>query len=288
LFGVGLITGAQWADFNGDKLADLAITGEWMPLIIFLSEKGKLVNRTKELGLGKTNGWYNTLMVADVNGDGFPDIVAGNHGMNSRFRASESQPVQLYVNDFDRSGSVEQILTRYDNGESYPLVLRHDLIAQIPSLKKKYLYFKNYTDQKMNDIFPAEILDRSIVLNAYSFETSIWINRAGKSFEKRILPIEAQFSPVYAILPDDFDRDGKIDLLLGGNLHRAKPETGIYNASYGLMLRGDGEGNFSTVPARSSGVRVRGEIRSIVAVKTKKGKLVVFGKNNDNVEFLRY
>jgi enediyne biosynthesis protein E4 len=283
---IGMITDAKFADINNDEKIDLVITGEWMPIEILLNENGKFINHTKEYGLNASNGWYNVIEVSDFNGDGFTDIVAGNHGMNSRFKASADEPVNLYVSDFDQNGSVEQIVTRYDNGTPFPLVLRQDLITQIPSLKKKYLYFKNYKGQTITDIFSEQQLDNATVLSAFDFESSLWLNNAGKSFQKRKLPVQAQFSPVYAILPDDLDHDGKIDLVLGGNLNRAKPETGIYSASYGLMLKGNGNGEFTAVSSTRSGICLKGEVRSIMNVTNGNSKLVVFGMNNEPLQIL--
>jgi enediyne biosynthesis protein E4 len=288
LLKIGMITDTKWIDVNNDSFVDLIVVGEWQGIKVLINENGHFQDRSGAFGFENSNGWYNVVEAHDFNNDGFVDIVAGNHGLNSRFKATVDEPVNLYVADFDHNGSIEQILTRYDRGESYPLVLRHDLITQIPSLKKKYLYFQNYRGQKIDDIFSKEQLDRAVVLSAFTFETSVWLNNAGKIFEKRKLPVEAQFSPVYAILPDDFDHDGQVDLLIGGNLSRAKPETGIYSGSYGLLLKGDGKGNFSTVKSKDSGVLVRGEIRAIISVKTRKGTSALFGKNNEQIDILKY
>lgn len=284
---VGMITDSRWVDVNQDHQMDLVLVGEWMPVTVFIQEAGQWVNRTKEFGLQNSNGWYHALEVGDFNQDGKIDLVAGNHGLNSRFRANEQEPVTLYLNDFDHNGTMEQIISRFDQGISYPLVLRNDLVAQIPSLKKKYLHFSDYRSKTMNDIFTPEQLNESMILNAYSFETSLFLNN-GNAFEKMTLPIQAQFSPVYSILADDFNHDGHQDLLMGGNLYRAKPETGIYAASYGLLLSGNGTGRFVAESSTRSGVLIKGEIRSMKHIGFKKKKAVLVGKNNDALEVLRY
>jgi enediyne biosynthesis protein E4 len=216
------------------------------------------------------------------------DFVVGNHGLNSRFKASPTEPVSMYINDFDKNGSVEHIVTRYDRGASLPLVLKPDLVAQIPSLKKKYLHFKDYKEKTISDIFGAEHLKNAFVLNAYAFETAIWINNKDGTFSKRILPVEAQFFPVYALLVDDFDGDTNLDILLGGNLHRAKPETGIYAGGYGLLLHGKENGTFESVSAEKSGLKIKGEIRALKGMKVNGKNLVLAAKNNDRIEVLRY
>lgn len=285
---VGMITDSEWIDINHDKRLDLVLVGEWMPIKIFLQENGKLVDRSDSLGVGKEFGWYHALAVADLNADEWPDLVVGNHGLNSRFRANEKEPVSLYINDFDQNGTVEHITTRFNHGVEYPLVLRQDLVTQIPSLKKQFLHFKNYKGKQMQDIFPADILKNSIVLRATTFESSVWINQKGASFSKRPLPVQAQFAPMYAIASGDYNGDGNIDLLLGGNQHRAKPETGIYDASYGAFLAGDGSGRFSFVPSDRSGVQWKGEVRAIRILIGKREKYVLVAKNNGVIEFLKY
>ena len=284
---VGMITKSRWVDLNQDNHIDLVIVGEWMPVMVFIQEDGKLIDRTKEFGLENTNGWYHALEIGDFNKDGKMDLAVGNHGLNSRFRATREEPVSMHLNDFDHNGTMEQIISRFDDGISYPFVLRNDLVAQIPSLKKKYLHFSDYRSKTMADIFTPEQLTESIVLNAYSFETTVFINK-GNTFEKNTLPVQAQFAPIYSILAEDFNNDGNLDLLMGGNLYRAKPETGIYDGSYGLLLTGDGTGNFAPLSSTESGVSVKGEVRTMKQINYKKKKLVLVGKNNSQLEILSY
>jgi enediyne biosynthesis protein E4 len=285
---LGLITDARWADINQDTFADLIVCGEWMGIKIFIQEYGKFIDRSSEYGLDKSNGWYNAIEIGDVNKDGFPDIVAGNHGLNSRFKATEEEPVSMYVNDFDKNGTLEHIITRYDQGVEYPFVLRSDLVTQIPSLKKKYLYFDQYKGKTINDIFSVDQLKNTLLLRAFSFETALWMNQAGKKMNKVELPLQTQLAAVYGILIDDFDKDGMNDILLGGNLCRAKPETGIYDASYGTYLKGDGKGGFTWIRSSESGVSVKGEIRSIRKVRNKGRNLVLIARNNEEVVFFSY
>lgn len=288
LVDLGLITGAQWADVNNDSKPDLIIVGEWMPIRIFINENFKLLDRTREYGLERTNGWYNCIETADFDNDGLVDFAVGNHGLNSRFKASESKPISMYINDFDQNGSIDQILTYYNRDVSFPLVLRQDLVSQIPTLKKRFLHYKQYKGKVMSDIFSDTQLQQSLVLNSFTFETSIWINQKTGTFKKGSLPIEVQYAPTYAILVDDFDNDDKKDLVLGGNLLRAKPETGIYNGSYGLMLKGDGYGNFIALDSRKSGIHIQGEIRSIKSMPYQGRHIMLVGKNNGTPEVFKF
>lgn len=285
---LGLVTDGEFADINGDGKPDLVVVGEWMPVKVLLQEDGRFVDRSSSLGLDSTHGWYNSLCVHDLNGDGFPEIVTGNHGLNSRFKASRREPLSMYVNDFDQNGTIEHITTYYDQGKSYPLVLRGDLVAQMPGLKRAYLHFRNYKEKAISDIFPEIVLEKSLKLNAYDFSSAVWINRNGKSFEQQPLPWEAQLFPLYAITCADFDKDGILDLLIGGNLSRAKPETGSYDAGYGLLLKGTRSGRFVSVPGSLSGVHVVGEVRQLHTLRIANKKAVAVVRNNDSLEFLTY
>jgi len=281
----GLVTDAVWADLNRDGATDLVVAGEWMPLKVFLNLEGRLVEQTEEWGMQSSNGLWQSVEAADLNADGYTDLVLGNHGWNTRLRASADKPLNMYVNDFDGNGSAEQILCVYNKEEPYPLALRHDLIEQLPSLKKQYLKYENYKNQTIEDIFSPEQLKGSVHLQVYRTGSAVAINVSGNSFQLQDLPVEAQFAPCYATLTEDYDQDGNADILMGGNFHHAKPEIGIYAASYGLMLRGDGAGGFQAVPARESGFFIRGEVRSFTRLPTEGGMVIGVGRNDDTPAF---
>jgi len=287
LLTAGMVTDAAWFDYDRDGHPDLVLTGEYMPIRIFHNNAGHLLETTSPAGLDSSNGWWNRIRIADIDGDGYPDIIAGNHGLNSRFHASTTTPVCMYTSDFDDNGSVEQIVTCFNGDSSYPMPLRHDLVGVLPYLKKKYLRYADYKQQTMEDIFTKEQLDKAIKLNAYELRTCVFLNNRKGAFIKKILPTEAQLSPVYGIAVSDFDGDGKQDLLLAGNFYQAKPEVGIYDACYGLLLKGDGNGGFSALPPARSGFFLKGAVRDLVALHIKHHALIIAARNNDKLTIFR-
>lgn len=277
---VGLVTDVLWMDFDGDKDPDLLLSGEWMPIKLFINTNGTY--KETPAGLESTAGWWNCLKAADLDNDGDLDIVAGNHGLNSRFRASKEKPVTLYVNDFDQNGSAEQIICMYNGDKSYPMVLRHDLVSQMPGLKKKYLKYESYKDQTITDIFTPEQLKGALKREVYEFRSVLLINDGKGAFSIQTLPVEAQMAPMFGLLIADMDRDGLQDILMGGNFYGSKPEVGRYDASFGVFLKGDGKNRFTAVSPAYSGFKVAGEVRDIVELKTgANSRVVLVARNNE-------
>jgi hypothetical protein len=190
----------------------------------------------------------------------------------------------MYAGDFANNGTTQQIVTCYNGDSSYPMLLRHDLVAVLPYLKKKYLRYENYKEQTIDDIFSPEQLSKAVKLDAYTMQSSVFINNKNGTFATKALPMEAQLSPMYGIAADDFDKDGNIDILMGGNFYQSKPETGIYDASYGTLLKGDGKGNFTALPTRQSGINIRGAVRDIAVIQMGKKKLVLVAGNNEGMK----
>ena len=280
---VGLVTDAAWADTDGDARPDLVVVGEWMPVTIFRNTGTTL--EPAATGLETSHGWWNRLLADDLDGDGDVDFVAGNLGLNSRLQASADEPATMHVHDFDRNGWVEQIVSLYSQGASYPMVLKPDLLGQLTFLQSRYASHADYAEQTVADIFTEEELQGVIVKTAYEFRTSFIENRGDGTFALRPLPYGAQLSPVYGILADDFDGDGHKDLLLAGNFYAVKPELGRMDASYGLFLRGDGTGTFSPVATRDSGFFVTGQTRDMAFVDdARRGRLIFVVKNDGPIQ----
>ncbi|MEI6047426.1 MAG: VCBS repeat-containing protein [Bacteroidota bacterium] len=285
---IGMITDMAWADVDNDGDLDMAIVGDWMPVKIFINDNGIFTDQSERFGLSNTEGWWHTIVAKDLNGDGKVDFVLGNQGLNSRFKASANKPLTMYVNDFDLNGSVEQIICCYNGDKSYPVAMKDDLVKQIPSLAMKFKKYDDYKDATIGDIFSPEILNRSVKLNARYLESCVLINTGQGSFHITPLPVEAQFSPVYAINADDFDDDGICDIILGGNQSGAKPETGIYDASYGLFLKGYTGEKWKSVPSFKSGFFTKGEIRDLKILNINGSRIIAVARNNDNLQFYKY
>lgn len=285
---IGMVTDVRWLDYDQDEDLDFVVIGDWMPITFFENKSGQFRKATKVLSDKKTHGWWNAMEMADFDQDGDMDIILGNHGLNSRFAASAKKPISMYVNDFDDNGKPEQIICQYNGEESYPLVLRHDLVRQLPGLKKKYLKYHDYKEQTIEDLFSAEQLRKSVVKEVYNLQSSILINNGNGTFQMEALPLPAQFSPVYGICVEDVDQDGKLDVLLGGNLYGVKPEVGRYDASYGLWLKGNGDGTFQPIRTRDSGLNLEGQVRDLEKLEVNGRRLLLVAKNNEPMQVYEY
>ncbi|HVH66789.1 MAG TPA: VCBS repeat-containing protein [Gemmatimonadales bacterium] len=285
---VGMVTSAAWVDYDHDGRLDLIVTGEWMPVRVFHQENGHLVDRTREAGLAGTEGWWNSITVADLNGDGHPDLVLGNLGLNSYLRASPAEPAQLYLADFGHNGTLEQILTFYKHGVSYPVAGRDELISLIPTLRKRYASYADFGDSRIEDIFGSKELAQATVRAAKVFASSVAWNNGNGTFTLKPLPVEAQFAPIRAALTADFDGDGRTDLVVAGNDYGVPPVLGRYDASYGLLLRGMVNGRFEAVDMEQSGVVIDGQVRHMGWLRQAGGvRLIMVARNNDRLQVLR-
>jgi hypothetical protein len=293
-----MVADAKWLDFNKDGKLDLVVVGEWMPVSLFQNTGKGLANVTEKVGLAKTNGWWNCVIVDDLNQDGYADLVAGNLGKNSKIKASESEPASLYAGDFDNNGLLDPILCFFKMEKSYPLPLRSDVISQLPYLNQKFPKHTDYAGKQITDILTERQLSKSVVKQAYTFATTVFYGNLDGTFLPHPLPTEAQFSPVYAIMAKDFDADGAKDLLLAGNFFGLTPQLGRYDASYGVLLSGscnatfklthsnsNSVSGFAAVPMRNSGLSLSGQVRDMVSLKYRnKQEAILFAVNNERLQ----
>lgn len=279
---MGMVTDARVADIDGDGKKELIVVGDWMPVSIF-KYTGSRMKKIKEIP--NSSGWWNCLTVADLNGDGKPDLIAGNNGLNSKIRADKDHPARLFVDDFDHNGQVECVAAYYKtDGKSYPYNLLGDLVKRIPMLKKKFLHFSDYAGKTMEEVFTSRQLDQATQLKVVQTQTCVFYNRGNGDFTMTPLPAEAQFSPVFSILADDLNGDGTKDLFLAGNFYGVKPETGRYDASYGVSFLADALHHFHYYRPAQSGLFVKGEVRDVEKIKSIAGSHILIARNNETLE----
>ncbi|WP_153796494.1 VCBS repeat-containing protein [Foetidibacter luteolus] len=277
----GMVTDAAWVDMNNDKVSDLVVVGEWMPVSVFINNGGRLQNKTKDYFAKEYSGWWNKLFVGDFNKDGRQDLIIGNLGLNTQCKASDKEPAEMYYKDFDDNGSVDPILCFYIQGKSYPYVTRDELLDQMSIMRARYTDYKSYADLTLKEIFSQDELKDVKQLSANYLQTAYFQAGADGKFTEQKLPVQAQFSPVFAITSLDYDKDGNEDLLLAGNITHARLRFGNYDANYGTLLKGDGKGNFSYINQRQSGFSLRGDVRSVLKLDNN---TLLFGINQQPVK----
>lgn len=276
---IGMVTGAVWADVTGDKEKELIITGEWMAPRIF-SFKGDHFEEIRT-NLGILFGWWQTIAAADVNGDGRTDLVLGNIGENFYLHPDAAHPVKLWINDFDRNNIIDKIMTHTVEGRDMPVFLKHDMESQIPSLKKQNLKHGDFAQKTIQQLFPPELLDSSLV-KQFNYPASIVaINEGNGKFSIRQLPVMVQLSSVNAIHCMDINHDGFTDLVLGGNEFGFLPQFGRLDASFGHVLLNDGKGQFTWLNNDRSGLKLPGQVRDIVEIPGKDHVYLLFLQNDE-------
>jgi hypothetical protein len=279
---LGMVTDAQWADVDGDGKKELIVVGDWMPVTILKFINGKFKKISE---LPNSSGWWNCLTVADINGDGYPDLIAGNFGLNSRIKPDEQHPAKLYVGDFAKNGRTECIPVYYKtDGKAYPYFMKGDLQAEVPQLKKKFLKFSEYAGKGIEEVFSEEQLKQASVLTVTQTQTCAFINDGKGNFKMQPLPLRAQFSPVFGILSKDLNGDGITDLFLAGNFYGVKPQTGRFDASYGVALLGTSNHDFQYMEPSQSGLFIKGEARDVASIKAATGEsYIIVAINNNNL-----
>ncbi|NNC69208.1 MAG: VCBS repeat-containing protein [Flavobacteriaceae bacterium] len=275
---LGMITDAAWLDINNDGWQDLIITGEWMPIKIFLNNQSGFVDKSEEYGLKNSSGLWTSLELIDLDNDGDEDIVAGNVGLNNYYQPG----MRMYIADFDQNGFKEQIICKEINGKYYPIVDKDELISQIPSLKKKLLYYKDYAKADVNAIFSKEVIENTFFLELNMLESTLFYNENDK-FEAGKLPSEIQYAPVYAISSTMSNPDGQLELIFGGNQYMVKPQFGKYDASKGWMVKGPFNKEKNEYQVIS--LNIKGQIRGFDWLNYNNKRILIAAKNDDKTDF---
>ncbi|MEL6925496.1 MAG: VCBS repeat-containing protein, partial [Bacteroidota bacterium] len=281
----GMITDAAWADYDGDGSFDLVLAGEWMPITVFLNKRGDF---SQSIRIPNSEGWWLDIAPGDVDQDGDLDFVLGNWGLNTKFKASPEHPMSLYVKDFDKNGKSEFVINWKPpaDDKTYPFPSKMDLTGQLPSLKKRILKYSEYATMDYESLFTAEEKAQAIERKVVYLESAILRNNNGQ-YILEALPAAAQVSPIFASAIDDFNKDGKPDIWLGGNFYGLKPEVGRHNDSRSILLLGKEDGGFEAASQLTE--TIEGEIRTVKRIKEKDGSSrLLIGINDGPVKVLKY
>ncbi len=277
---IGMITDIEFTDLNSDEKGDLIVVGEWMPILAFLNNESSWESISESIGFEETNGIWQSIETSDLNGDGVPDLVLGNMGQNGLYKPN----MKLYLNDYDQNGKLEAIYTYRIDNKDFPIHDRDELIKQLPDLKKKLLYYEDYANQSIKDIFNETQISSSQVLEIKETRSLLFMSDSPLSYSKKLLPEEIQYSSVHAINIFDINQDGLNDLILGGNQYLVKPQYGAFDASKGWILYGDD--NSKTKFDKLLPLNIYGEIRDFTIVPSLKSSdslLLVTGISNSKI-----
>ncbi|XWW47410.1 VCBS repeat-containing protein [Fibrella sp. USSR17] len=282
----GMITSALWTDYDNDGWVDLLVVGEFMPVTFHKNNQGKTLGQ-QSVVLPNSVGWWNSVVGGDFDNDGDIDYIAGNLGLNSRYRASAEQPVCLYAKDFDNNGRIDPILCRFIQGKEYLTHPRETLSTQMVSMRRRFIHYSDYGNATFSDVFDADALKGALVFKATNMASSYIENKGNGQFTLRPLPIQAQFSPLFGLHITDVNGDGNLDVLGVGNEYSTEPLTGWYDAGIGTCLLGTGTGTFTALPSAQSGFLVDMDAKAFAEVRLASGQpLYVVTQNQDSLRLL--
>jgi hypothetical protein len=276
----GMVTDAAWIDLNNDAQKDLVVVGEWMPITVYIQVDHRLQDKTNNYFHASYRGWWNKIATGDFNKDGRPDLVFGNLGVNTQCRASDKEPADLYYKDFDDNGAIDPLFCFYIHGKSYPYCTRDELLDQVSTMRTRFTDYKSYADATLQEIFTPDEMKNVSRLQANYLQTALFESTASGTYRLHTLPVQVQCAPVYTITPLDYNQDGYEDLLLCGNMNKARLRPGKYDANYGVLLQNDGKGGFIYIDQQRSGFYLKGDVRSVLSINN----MLLFGINRQSVE----
>lgn len=284
MIGLGMVTDAKWIDYNRDGRQDLVVVGEWMPVTIFeQSSNGKFRKTT----IDDSEGWYYSVQTADMDKDGDEDIIAGNLGLNYKYKASKEAPFEVYSSDFDNNGSLDIVLSYYEHGIAFPVRGKSCSTQQIPSLKEKFPSFEEFGSSDLQGVY-GESLKDALHLQAKTFASVYIENDGNNGFSLKPLPSLAQVSSINSILINDYDKDGHKDLLVSGNLYTSEIETPRNDAGTGLFLKGNGKGDFVPLAINESGYYTPNDVRNAKKISVQGKEIILVANNDDFLQAIEY
>jgi hypothetical protein len=291
---LGLVTDAIWTDFDDDQQIDLVVVGEWMPITFLKNENGKFVDISGQTGIENKVGWWRSIEAGDFDHDGDVDFIVGNEGLNSWFQASEEEPITAYHADFDNNGRYDVILTQFllskdGSRKAFPVHFKSDLGKQLEMMNKKFTTYEDYSNATIEDMFTPEELEKTPTVQATWMANSFVENLGNGKFAIAPLPILAQLAPINDMIVQDLNDDGNLDIIAVGNNKSNSVFWGPIDAMNGLVMLGDGKGNFKCLDYPESGFFVPGDARSLTHLPLLDGKeLFVGSQNRDSLKAFKY
>ncbi|WP_189360904.1 VCBS repeat-containing protein [Algibacter mikhailovii] len=283
---LGMATSASIEDIDGDGWQDIVITGEWMPIRVFQNNQGKAFKEiSNELGLENTTGWWFSLSSGDFDNDGDIDFIAGNLGLNYKYKSSDDETFDIYFNDFDNNKKGDIVLSYYNEGKKYPVRGRSCSSQQIGEIKNKFKSYNEFAEATLVDVYGEEELEKSLHYQVNTFATTYIENKEG-TFIMHQLPNDMQLSSVNQIIVKDFDHDGNLDVLAAGNLYASEIETPRNDAGTGIYLSGNGDGSFIPKSIAESGFYAPKDVKDMALIKIGNEHKVIVANNNDFIKFI--
>jgi hypothetical protein len=278
---IGMVTSALWTDFDNDGWTDLMLAGEFMPIIFIKNKNGKL-QYDSPLSIEHSQGWWNSITAGDFDEDGDIDYIIGNLGLNTRFKASAAEPLCIYAKDFDKDGRIDPVMCYYVHGKNYIYPSRDEMIKQIAAMRLRFPLYKDFASVSFEKSFTKQELSDAFVVKAECFESSYLENKGNGRFIRKTLPIQCQFAPIFGMITGDYNQDGHLDILMTGNSYSTEVSTGNYDAMSGLLLIGNGKGNFQPVNSNITGFKADADSKGMAQINLADNSSEILVASNNN------